>query len=138
MVLIGGVNVILKTIYKNLFFSYKYLKTKKKEGVIADIYVPEWRALLTDRDIGNYRIEIDLGNGHRAGVMVVDIDKPGSRAEGVYLNLEYIDDEKYIHECSLTEFITIYLSTFRYLVENNYTLDILEIKERIENGKNYN
>lgn len=117
------------------YFVWKYLRVKK-EQMVSDIYVPEWRAELRPKDIYNYTIQFDIGNGHIATATVIDIEEFGPRARGVHLNLDKIDDKPFIVHCSRKEVHTEYLPTLRYLIERDCTLDILKIKEEINHDTN--
>lgn len=95
---------------------YFYYKAKKK-GVVSDIVVPVWMAQLSKKDVGNFRIRLNV-NGVPASLMVVRVDEFGFFCKNVHLNLEFIKDYKYVSQCSYKEFVEYYGDICMYLWDN--------------------
>ena len=119
----------LKSIVKHVtdfIYLRKYYLTKK-DNYISDIIVPVWKARLTEEDIGDYRIKLDLGNGHTATVMVVHVEEYGFFCQNVHLNIEFIDDLDYMVHYKFFDFVRDYGSTLIYLLDNGGVVNINEI-----------
>ncbi len=110
----------------NYVYLYEYFKAKK-ENYISDIIVPHWKARLDEDDIGSYRIRINLGNGHVASAMVVDVEEFGIFCKNVHLNIEFIDGYYYITHYKFFDFDRDYGDTLIYLLNNGGKVDLNEI-----------
>lgn len=110
----------------DLFYLYEYYQSKK-ENYISDIIIPVWKANLTDKDIGSYRIRLDLGNGHTASAMIVYVEEFGFFCKNVHLNIEFIDGYDYITHYKFFDFVRDYGDTLIYLLDNGGIVNINEI-----------
>lgn len=120
---------LLKKVKYNItkyIYLYSYFKAKK-EDYVSDIIVPYWKAKLTEDDIGSYRINIDLGNGHTASTMVVLVEEFGFFCKNVHLNIEFIDGYDYITHYKFFDFVRDYGDTIMYLLDNGGIVDINKI-----------
>lgn len=95
--------------------------------MLSDIVIPLWKARLDEKDVGGFRIKLNIGGDVIASLMVVRVEEFGFFCKNVHLNLEYIDEFKYVSHCNFKEFVEYYGDVFMYLLDNNGQVDINQI-----------
>lgn len=119
---------------RDWIWSYLYLR-KKKERFVTDIYVPTWWAQLTPTDIGRTCMTIPIAHQYTVFVRIIDVEEFGQReSKGVHLNLEYVNDFKFIPQCTVKEFMRDYMPIIDFLLSRDNTLDLLALQEEIKHG----
>lgn len=103
--------------FKDFIFLYQYFK-HKKENFVRDIEFKYW-GTISERDILDYKILVQLNNGDIVNINLVAVDFPGTiTSEGLGFDIEYKDGCKAIRECSFFEFYRDYRELILYIIDN--------------------